>query len=704
MDFSKYFEDFNAELNLFGAPEECKLAKIYAYNSYYNADPLRTDDVNNGCTFRRKQPIEIDGIYINESLEDNVIDCLFVYYVGKQMFDLKYVLNALDHISTIIDNVRLKHFGTHKEAEDLLKDYLEEADEKKIIIRVLTDYVCDEADKFAINKKISQHDVSVKTYDVSAAIMFGDDIEHAIEDNRAPFDWVNEGKLLIDQPNNILKYHDNSFVCNISAYSLKKLWKDEGHRGLLAMNLRYYIKSANIDTKIEESVVTDYDNFWYLNNGIIIVCNDYSIVNNEVRLKEFSIVNGGQTTRMIGTVPFEHDFYITCKVIKNTFDTSNEKNVFISKVAEASNTQKPIKAKDIIANRVEQRDLKSLMQENKVFIEIKRGEKYNHDIYKEPWQRTKNNELAQDLYSFVYMEPGPARNSVSSILQNQDKYNVIFVDHKYSFDFLRDVLFLEKSYKEYQKSVSKNENADPVHKGLVKNGLCYTMATIGYILKLIYNKEYRNDVVKYRNNDTYFALYSTELAFMHPFINRDFTYKDFRNNAFDLFDLIFYQLIIPQFQMARDSNQSLAYSNWMKNNPGFNSIRRMINLYVFDNKNNAILDAVAKYFVAIPSDQEDENIDRYVDYCKKNKKIKAKDRLGNELNPEDAALRDELMVFRLTYCQNKHIGQTTLFTDKMMDNMVIEKPTTKEELNRIIPKTTVYFCGDAILKIIEKYL
>ena len=91
-------------------------------------------------------------------------------------------------------------------------------------------------------------------------------------------------------------------------------------------------------------------------------------------LKQFSIVNGGQTSRMIGTIPFEKDFYISCKIIKNIFENYKQKNIFISKVAEASNTQKPIKAKDIIANRIEQRNLKSLMQDNGVFIEIKRGE------------------------------------------------------------------------------------------------------------------------------------------------------------------------------------------------------------------------------------------------------------------------------------------------------------------------------------------
>lgn len=617
------------------------------------------------------------------------------------------VFNYLNRISAELDDIRKGRFVNNKEADDLLREYLDESENKKVIIRVITDYSCDPTEKYNLNKKIESFSVTVRNLEVSAVIAFGDDVKAVIESNRAPFDYVEEGKVVLDEPDNLLRFKDHSIVCNISAKSLKKLWEDEGDRGLLAMNLRYYIKSTNIDNKIEESILFDGKDFWYLNNGIIIVCNDYKVVGNEIWLKQFSIVNGGQTSRMIGTIPFDEDFYISCKIIKNIFETAQEKNLFISKVAEASNTQKPIKAKDIIANRIEQRNLKSLIQDNGVFIEIKRGEKCNHEIYPEAWQRTKNNELAQDLYSFVFMEPGPARNSVSSMLSNEEKYNVIFREHEYDFDFLRDILFLEKSYKEYQKMINKDKDNDgdsAIKKGLVKNGLWYCLATIGYILKLVYNKEYRANMYQYRNQEVKYDLYSPELAFMHGFIDRDLSYQEFRNNAFNLFDMIFTQLIVYQFKIARSSSPSLAYSNWTKSNTGFNNIRQMINLILFDNKQDYLVNAVAKYFIKIDEETENKNIDRYVDYCKKNKKIKAKDNLGNELSENDEALRNELMIFRLNYATQKHIPERNIYTDKMIDKMVIEKPVSDIELKKIVSANTVYFCGKQILEIILKYI
>jgi len=706
MDLQNYFLSAPSDLNLLGRENELQLLKVYAFNAYFNADPLYTDSVNNGCTYRRDSHAGIDGVFINETLEENTIECLHSYYVGNGVFVLNDIFNILSKISAELDDVRKGRFVNNKEADDLLREYLDESENKKVIIRIITDYSCDQTEKYNLNKKIESFSVTVKNLEVSAVIAFGDDVKAVIESNRAPFDWVEEGKVVLDEPNNFLRFKDHSIVCNISAKSLKKLWEDEGDRGLLAMNLRYYIKSTNIDNKIEESILFDGKDFWYLNNGIIIVCNDYKVVDGEVWLKQFSIVNGGQTSRMIGTIPFTDDFFISCKIIKNVFETSKEKNMFISKVAEASNTQKPIKAKDIIANRIEQRNLKSLMQENGVFIEIKRGEKCNHEVYTEAWQRTKNNELAQDLYSFVFMEPGPARNSVSSMLSNDEKYNVIFREHEYSFDFLRDVLFLEKAYKEYQKKVNKDKDDfgdGSTKKGLVKNGLWYCLATIGYILKLYYNKEYKNNMYQYRNQEVKYNLYSPELAFMHGFIDREYSYKEFRDMAFELFDVVFTQLIVNQFKLSRENSPSLAYSNWTKSNTGFNGIRSMINLITFDNKQDFLINAVAKFFVKINEDTMNKNIDRYVDYCKKNKKIKAKDNLGNELSENDEALRNELMVFRLNYSTQKHIPEKNIFTDKMIDKIVIEKPVTDIELKKIVSANTVYFCGKTILEIILKY-
>ena len=712
MDLSKHYNDLPVELETEGKVEEYKLLKLYAFNAYFNADPIHSEDVNKGCCFVGRTKISMDGIYIDDSSEENTVDCLYTYLVEKDKeFDIAFAERVLENIKNQIDDIRKRVFNKYnEEAESLLDEYISgEEGFKRIVIRIVTNYVPTSLeDKRKIDKRIENYNVSIKGFDVEAYVVYGDDIENVINSNKAPFDWVNEGKLNLDKEDNYLTYDDHSIVCNISAMSLRELWKDEGKRGLLAMNLRYYIKSKNIDEKIEESIIEGYKDFWYMNNGIIIVCNDYEIKNKTIYLKEFSIVNGGQTTRMIGETPFEKDFFVTAKIIKNVFETNNEKNMFISQVAEASNTQKPIKAKDIIANKIEQRNLKSMMSEHNIFVEVKRGDKYDHQKYKEPWQRTKNNELAQDLYAFVYMEPGPARNNVSKILQSDDKYNVIFKNHTYSFEFLRDVLFLEKAFREYQKMVSKMNELEcgPTKKGLVKNGLWYCLATIGYILKLQYNPLYLEKIESSRSSEKMYKTLSSELAFNHGFVKSGVSYADFRVKMFTLFNFIFDEYIITQFNMDKDSSPSLVYSNWTKTNSGFDRIRKMIHNSILDYKKFDAVSHVAAAFAKPIESQIEESKKMYADYCEKAlaSTTTFKAMLGDrELTESEKELYDALLVYRYTKSREKHIQERMIYSDKTAKMMAIRHPETKEDLKEFLSKTTLYYCGEELVKLFAKY-
>ena len=81
---------------------------------------------------------------------------------------------------------------------------------------------------------------------------------------------------------------------------LKTLYELYGYRGLFSQNLRYYVKNAKVDDNVIESIQEHPENFWYFNNGIILICEDYSIEDTAITLYKFSIINGGQTTKLIG--------------------------------------------------------------------------------------------------------------------------------------------------------------------------------------------------------------------------------------------------------------------------------------------------------------------------------------------------------------------------------------------------------------------
>lgn len=135
-------------------------------------------------------------------------------------------------------------------------------------------------------------------YDVE--LYFRDDIIAQIDSVENCNEYVEKDSLVLDKPDNYLEYED-SIIVNISARSLQNLYNRK-RNGLLGLNLRYHIKDNKVDNAIELTIKNEPNNFWYKNNGILIICEDYEIDGKVLKLENFSIVNGGQTTYKIGNI------------------------------------------------------------------------------------------------------------------------------------------------------------------------------------------------------------------------------------------------------------------------------------------------------------------------------------------------------------------------------------------------------------------
>ena len=133
---------------------------------------------------------------------------------------------------------------------------------------------------------------------IELSILFGSDIEEEIQESESRRPTVESGKIKIDEINNCLWYGDDAIIVNVSAFSIKELYARHNNN-LLSRNLRYHIAGRYIDNAIKDTIKNDSESFWLKNNGITILCDDFTISGKEIHLKNFSIVNGGQTTYMI---------------------------------------------------------------------------------------------------------------------------------------------------------------------------------------------------------------------------------------------------------------------------------------------------------------------------------------------------------------------------------------------------------------------
>ncbi len=286
----------------------------------------------------------------------------------------------------------------------------------------------------------------------------------------------------------IIKYKDKGLLTSISAKSLKDLYLKYRYDGLFEQNLRYFKINKKIDDKIINSINKKSENFWYFNNGIIIACSDFEPDGDNIKLWDFSIVNGGQTTVLIG----DHfnglnDIAIPCKIIKD------ENIEFLAQVAEASNSQKAISDVDLKANAPEQKQLKKLLEKVKIFLEIKKGKvgnirakNINEPIgyNKDTWDKISNEELGQLLLSFVKQKPGTARSGKKTIFSVEKTYNSLFKP-KEPIDpyFVKSLIKLYNMLKQYENNSGMEYGADSDENAILRYGKFFIIAIIGFLYK-----------------------------------------------------------------------------------------------------------------------------------------------------------------------------------------------------------------------------
>ena len=296
---------------------------------------------------------------------------------------------------------------------------------------------------------------------IEVSILFADDIEGEIKESESRRPTVESGKILMDERDNYLLYGDSAAIVNVSAYSIKQLYAQH-NINLLSRNLRYHIAGRDIDRAIAETINNDPDSFWLKNNGITIICDDFDIDGKEVKLKNFSIVNGGQTTYMLHRNPHindSHDLYLPCKIIKIIGETEDEKNAFSLEIAKATNTQKPIKPVDLKANSPEQVRFAQAMREAGIFYQTKRGETPPAS-YRSPALNSDLMEIGKLCLAAIYQVPCASRAKPSSIYLDKYYEPVFNGNQAQVANICRELLYIDNYFKSiYQKKFDR-ENAN----------------------------------------------------------------------------------------------------------------------------------------------------------------------------------------------------------------------------------------------------
>jgi hypothetical protein len=191
-----------------------------------------------------------------------------------------------------------------------------------------------------------------------------------------------------------------AFYGRIKALDAAKWWNQ--YRGkLFAKNIREFIGQSSVNDDIRETLETEPELFWYLNNGVTILCEniirlDVSKGNQRkqgiFRVKNLSIVNGAQTIGSIGQIyqkssPEERErleqveFFVRFVSLDGCSDEGSlSPSEFGLKVTRATNTQNKVEIRDFVALDAQQERLhKEFRSNGRIYHYKRKAESFEKD-------------------------------------------------------------------------------------------------------------------------------------------------------------------------------------------------------------------------------------------------------------------------------------------------------------------------------------
>jgi hypothetical protein len=182
-----------------------------------------------------------------------------------------------------------------------------------------------------------------------------------------------------------------ALVATLPGAELKRLYDAHGD-SLFDRNIRLFLGSrkGGVNAGIKETLETPTErpNFWAYNNGVTFICDgyDYDSKTGGLVVRNFSIVNGCQTTVSLANLP--QPVPADVAVLARFIDAPREQ--IVDAIIRYNNSQTPIRPWDISTQDKIQKRLRGELAtgENPYFYELRRGETRRMSVEdKRPYMR-----------------------------------------------------------------------------------------------------------------------------------------------------------------------------------------------------------------------------------------------------------------------------------------------------------------------------
>ncbi len=221
-------------------------------------------------------------------------------------------------------------------------------------------------------------------------------------------------------------------ICSVKAEEIARLVKEDIHGVIFNKNIRKYLgETGKINRSIYDSCTSNEDGklFWFLNNGITMVCDSIDPVtdpdNAHLKVKNLQIVNGCQTSVTIFMADKNKKLNREATVLVRIYATSKDVPEFTDKITLTTNNQNKIGLRDLKSNDPIQIDLqKVFLEKYNYYYERKVNEFVGRKI--DISKKISNERVAQAYLSFGRKKPSIAKSKPNYIWGSDAYYNSVF--------------------------------------------------------------------------------------------------------------------------------------------------------------------------------------------------------------------------------------------------------------------------------------
>lgn len=210
-------------------------------------------------------------------------------------------------------------------------------------------------------------------------------------------------------------------ICTATAREVAKLVNRDAGGALFDSNIRRFLgKNRSVNADILHTA-TDRNSshlFWFLNNGITIVCDTCDPVTDppKVKITNLQIVNGCQTATALAHAARDRTLRADTRVLLKIFETNDP--TLASRIVLTTNNQNRISTRDLKANDAVQQDMQRRFENYSLLYEHKINQYANVTLA--PGQQIVSNDAVGQAYLAIALrKPSDARRR---------KYK-IWVDH-----------------------------------------------------------------------------------------------------------------------------------------------------------------------------------------------------------------------------------------------------------------------------------